>query len=248
LTVSTELFGRQMEYLSKKGYRSISLGDLVDFHLTPARRMPPRPVVITFDDGFQDNYLFAFPILRRLQFRATFFLTVDLIGTDRILEDEWIEKPDLSTDRMLSWQEVREMVEEGMDFGSHTCSHANLLAVSKRRAEEEIVESHRKLEQKIGCPPFSFCYPYGAFDEAVTAMVKAVGFKCAVVTPNRHIDKEECFSLFRAGVYGDNGLNTFKFKISKRFRCLQGQKWYWDLRTRRGRSRPSGESSGSGSR
>lgn len=241
LTVSTELFRQQMGYLKKKGCESIGLGDLVNLHLGRTCRMPARGVVITFDDGFQDNYLFAFPILKQFRFKATFFLTVDLIGTDLILEKDKIEKPDLSEDRMLSWDQVKDMREEGMDFGSHTCSHANLLTISKRQAEREIAESYSKFQQKTGYPPRFFCYPYGAFDEAVKTVVRKAGFRCAVVTPNRYIDKPGPFSLFRVGVYGPNSLNTFKFKISKWFRWLQRQKWYWNLRTYQRGVWPSGE-------
>jgi len=231
LTVSTKVFGQQMSYLKEKGYHRISLGDLLNFHLNRSFNLPAKPIVITFDDGFQDNYLYAFPILKQFGFKATFFLILDLIGTGIIFEKDKLEKPDLSKDMMLSWNEVRKMHEEGMEFGAHTCSHANLLDVSQKAAEQEIFDSYWKFEQKTGYTPLFFCYPYGVFDEGIKTLVKKAGFRGAVVTPNRHIDKEDLFTLFRVGIYGHNSLRTFKFKISKWFKCLQKQKWYWSLRT-----------------
>ncbi len=230
LTVGTELFRQQMNYLKEKGYNSVGLEELPSFHLSQTSNLSPRSVAITFDDGFQDNYIYAFPILKQFGFKATFFLTIDLIGTDLVLEKDTPDKPDLNKDRMLSWDEVRRMHEEGMDFGSHTCTHANLFSISKQQAEKEILDSYSKLGGETGASPLFFCYPYGAFNEGIKALVKKAGFKGAVVTPNRYIYNEDLFSLFRVGIYGHNNLDIFKFKISKYFRWLQRKKWFWDLR------------------
>jgi len=230
LTVNTGLFRKQMGYLKKKGYQSISLGELPNFHLNRSFNLPAKPIVITFDDGFQDNYLYAFPILKEYGYKATFFLILDLIGTDIIFEKDKMEKPNLSEDIMLSWNEVRKMHEEGMEFGSHTCSHVNLLQISPTQAEQEILEAYLRFEQKVSYPPLFFCYPYGAFDPGIKALVEKAGFRGAVVTPSRYIEKEDFFALFRVGIYGHDNLRTFKFKISKWFKCLQKQKWYWSLR------------------
>jgi len=230
LTVNPKFFRQQMSYLKEKGYQSISLDDLVNSHLNKNTDLPPKPIIITFDDGFYDNYLYAFPILKEFGFKATFFLILDLIGTDIIFEKDKLEKPDLSKDSMLSWADVKMMQEEGMEFGSHTCSHVNLINVSSQQAEQEIFGSYSKFEQKLGYPPRFFCYPYGAFDGGIKAIVEHAGFHGAVVTPRHYIDKMDTFALFRVGIYGHNNMRTFKFKISKWFKFLQKRKWYWSLR------------------
>jgi peptidoglycan/xylan/chitin deacetylase (PgdA/CDA1 family) len=234
LTVNTELFHQQMSYLKKKGYQSINLDDLVSFYLNRDSNLPDKPIVITFDDGFQDNYLYAFPILNEFGFKATFFLILDLIGTDIIFEKNKMDKPDLSKDKMLSWNEIKKMHEEGMKFGAHTCSHTNLLNISQKQAEQEIFGSYSKFVQQMDYPPLFFCYPYGVFDEGIKILVKRAGFRGAVVTPNCHLEEEDLFALFRVGIYGHNNLQTFKFKISKWFKRLQKQRWYWSLRAQEG--------------
>lgn len=230
LAVNTKAFQAQMSYLKNKGYQTIHLDDLVTYRKNRFR-LPEKPIVITFDDGFRDNYVNAYPIIKEYGFQATVFLIVDLVESDMTFKHNKIKSADSDFDKMLTWDQVKEMFQGGMEFGSHTCSHANLLNISQQQTELEILGSYSKFEQKTGYPPLFFCYPYGAFDPGIKALVEKAGFRGAVVTPNRYIEKEDLFTLFRVGIYGHNNLQTFKFKISRWFKYLQKKKWYWKLRT-----------------
>ena len=105
-----------------------------------------RNAVVTLDDGFQDNYEHALPILSRLKVPATVFLTVGYIGTDRL---PTLTRTDFMP-RPLDWREVKEMQAQGIEFGSHTITHPMLSQVSLDVARREIGESKRMLEDRLG--------------------------------------------------------------------------------------------------
>jgi len=152
-----------MEFLSRNDYSVIKLEDFVSC-LTEKREVPVRSVVITFDDGYKNNYTNAFPVLRRFNLPATIFLATDYIGTSEIFpwfnglserdqkaRENWIP---------LSWEEITEMNGDGVAFGSHTCSHANIRNMSKITFEEEIERSRGVIERQIDKTVNLFSYPF----------------------------------------------------------------------------------------
>ena len=136
LTLHPEQFEAQMAYLKEEGYTTVTIDELMDACENGAA-LPEKPVVITFDDGYEDNYEYAYPILQKYGFKATIFLIYDL--TD-------------AYPGYLTWNEIAEMKASGlMRFESHTMTHANL---SKLTAEadlrHEIADSQRLLSEKLG--------------------------------------------------------------------------------------------------
>lgn len=126
------------------------------------------PVWITFDDGFLNNYTEAFPELRAAGMTATFFVVVDrVLGGD----------PAYMTLAMM-----REMVAAGMAIGSHTLSHPRLARLAPADRRREIVDSKHRLEDALGAPVTSFCYPYGNWDAACVDVVREAGYELATST------------------------------------------------------------------
>lgn len=165
ITVSQGAFVRQMSFL-KEADRLISLKELVSL-LVIDRLALPRKVSVTFDDGTHDNYTNVFPFLRSHQLPVTVFLIT-----------EWIGKKGF-----LSWEEVREMSKEGVEFGSHTKTHAYLPSLPSRKLlEEEIRGSKEILEERLGKEVSLFSYPVGGFTEEIKKMVEEAGYKAAVTT------------------------------------------------------------------
>jgi len=198
-------FAAQMTWLKKMGYHPISLKQFLACQ-HECRPIPVRSVVITFDDGYADNYTHAYPVLQKHNIPATIFLVSGYIG----LTNEWDEMKWLARRPLMSWAQVISLVQQGIQFGAHTCTHPLLTAVSPTQAEEEIAVSRRQLEERLGIPIDLFAYPYGEYDPTIQTMVQQAGFaaSCTVdVGLNTLITP--AFSLRRAEIQGTDSLARF---------------------------------------
>lgn len=166
LSVSPNQFDEQMGYLAQNGYNPITLDTMVA-GLRGVAALPPKPVVITFDDGYVDLYFNAFGILRKYGFRAVAFIPTGLIGTKYY----------------ASWEQLTEMQASGLlSFESHSVSHANLPSLSKDRLVSELIESKKTLEAKFGVPINFIAYPYGTSNVQVQEAAKSAGYVGALGT------------------------------------------------------------------
>jgi len=176
LTVSPDCFGFQMWLMAKLGYRTISMDELADG--VESGCLPCRRFVVSFDDGYADFYEHALPILERHDFTAIVYLVASRVGE----VDRWDEGLGFPLKPLLSWDQIRSMAGRGIEFGSHTCSHARLTTLDDGRLRDEIALSRTMLEEGLQRPVRHFCYPYGAHDAQVIEAVKAAGFRTAVTT------------------------------------------------------------------
>jgi peptidoglycan/xylan/chitin deacetylase (PgdA/CDA1 family) len=175
-TINIDLFKQQMDYLKDNDYRVISISQLLE--CIENNFFPEKPVVITIDDGFKSVYTLAFPILKEYGFPATLFLYTDYIanGTNQ-----------------LSWQEIKEMiVDMGMEIGSHSLSHSNLINMKQNesyldyvtRIKKEIFLSKTILERNTGSTVNSFAYPYGVYSQEIIMLAKQAGYKALLNVNN----------------------------------------------------------------
>ncbi len=158
LWVKTSQFRRQMEYLKKRGYTTITFSQWRD-SLIAKTPLPQKPVLVTFDDGYANNYTEAYPILKELGMKGNIFLVYEMMDGHNAWHDPATERhvP------MLTWAQIREMQEGGvMEMGSHTMRHRNLAAIPAEDVRWELVESKKRLEEKLGREMVGFAYPYGA--------------------------------------------------------------------------------------
>ena len=198
ITVSAKTFERQMLFLKKHNYKVIPLEAISDF-IAKKKKIPPRTIVLTLDDGYKDNYIYAFPVLKKYNFPATIFIIVSEVG-----------RPG-----RLSWEEIKEMQGSGLIiFGSHTINHP-LLNFIKADQEliKEISDSKKILEEGLGRRVNSFCYPMGRFSDKVRQAVIAAGYKIAVATnPGKKYPSNDIFVLKRLRI-SENAGNLFVFWI-----------------------------------
>lgn len=170
--VNPEIFNKQMEYIKKKGYEVITLDALVR-SIKDRKQLKRNKVVITFDDGYKDNFSYAYPVLKKFGFPATIFLVTDSMGKYSID----------STSNFLSWDDIIVMSKNKISFGGHTKTHLYLGNMRDLKVlREEIGGSKKAIEQKIGVPADYFCYPVGGFNETVVAVVVDAGYKGACTT------------------------------------------------------------------
>ncbi|MDY7076301.1 MAG: polysaccharide deacetylase family protein [Chloroflexota bacterium] len=194
-SVSPEDFEEQIRFLSQE-YNVILLEDLIA--CTQKKDIPANSVVITLDDGFEDNYTYAYPILKKYSVPATVFVIVERLDHATTPQKESEEE---KSGPYLSWDQVVEMSRNGISFGSHTLTHPWLTEVTLEEAQREIVESKARLEQRIGKPVRLFAYPGGRvcdFNEDIKAIVAASGYSGACV-----------------GLNGTNGLNTDPYLLRR---------------------------------
>lgn len=222
LAVSTVQFDRQIQLLVHRGWRSLTLSEFYAEFITLGKKLK-KVFVVTFDDGYRDNYLFAFPILQKYNIKATIFLVTDLLDTSKYLyfTDALMPYEFSDIDRSLTLEQIQKMSDYGIEFGSHTLTHARLDAIELAEAEQEIYQSKKKLEQYLNCEVKSFCYPYGALNNDVAELVRKSGYCCAVVTPSRSEINETTFTLHRSGVYQSDSLFKFRLKCTKLFYAIR---------------------------
>lgn len=161
--VSASTFAAQMDHLAAREIAVISLDALVA-SLTGGPAVPERAVVITFDDGWRSQYAYAFPVLQRHGFTATFFVFTNPIGR---------------SPRFMTWAQVTDLRRAGMTIGSHGWTHPHLTTASPRELQQEIVESRQTLEQRLGTRITLFAYPFGEHPPAAEDAVRRAGYVAA---------------------------------------------------------------------
>lgn len=166
LTVTPERFNRDLIRLSDNGYQTISLAQFNKFISGSSVSLPPKPILITFDDGYADNYENAYFSLLNYGMVATFFIITDLLWTPG----------------RVSPENIREMQQNGMAFGSHTMRHRNLANLPLADIEEELNCSRTTLESILGIPIDSIAYPQGGYNANVIKTAKAAGYRCGFTT------------------------------------------------------------------
>jgi len=167
-------------------------------------------LVITFDDGDRSIYHYAFPILKKYGVRAIVFLIVDYIGMD----DLWDITPLGGKSPHLSWDEIREMKEWGIVFGSHTMSHRNLTKLTAAEMVHELGESKRALEEQLG-PVDCISYPFNRVNSDVIRQVKQAGYKFGFGGKGG-----SDLLIKKEAVYITDNIRSLSTKISERPRIL----------------------------
>ena len=205
-------FAKQMAFLKKQGFVFYTVSDMIDSYLKHGR-FPSRGIAITFDDGWNDNYENAFPVLRQLNIKATVFLISSCIGQISNKAQSVGEGPRAH----LSKLEIREMQEYGIEFGSHTLSHKLLDRISPEEVKIEVEQSKKQLEDILKAPCNVFAYPGGHYDEVARRLVKDAGYRVAFTTRYGPVDHFDPFALNRTEILRRD---RFVYQFARKVRPL----------------------------
>lgn len=164
-TVGSKSFEYQMAFMKRHGFQVISFDDLV-IGIKEGQEFARNTVVLQFDDGYEDNYKYAFPVLKKYGFPAIVFLISDKIGA-----------PDY-----LTWDQIKEMEKYNVVAGAHTRHHVYLPQVSETQARDEIAGSKKVIEEHLGHRIDYFAYPSGGFTAEDKRLIKEAGYKAALTT------------------------------------------------------------------
>ncbi|MGM0422379.1 MAG: polysaccharide deacetylase family protein, partial [Pseudomonadota bacterium] len=197
LNIHPAHFDRQIGDLVKKGYRFLTVSELAA-EIKAGKTRFAKTALITFDDGFDNNYTHAFPVLKKHGAKATIYLSPEYQGIPFLQDDQ-----------------IQEMADSGLiEFGAHTLHHVNLTKTDAKTADQEISQSKEKVQVLSGKPCLSFAYPYGRYGDDHIEMVKQAGFTSAVTTHKKPFcpDAGSLYTLPR--LTGDGRMNRLQWHIA----------------------------------
>ena len=217
--VTVEQFEEQMKYLKKKGYETVTFKDLLNNRYKQRFDKDKKWIMLTFDDGYKDNYENAFPILKKYQFKGIIYVL------DGIEYNKWdVDNPGNPEKRftLMNQDELLEMQNYGIEFGGHTSTHPRLAELSTEQVKSEIINSKSNIEKIIGKELLSFAYPYGSLNEEVKRIPQEAGYKFAVATDSGSIVfSDDLFEIRRIGIFPTNNLFNFKRKVSGKYNFIK---------------------------
>lgn len=210
LTVTPALFKQQLDYLQQQGYHTITFNQLFDA-LYFGAPLPTRPIILTFDDGYDDVYTFAMPLLKQHGFSGMFYIISGKVG--------WVG--------YMNWGQLHTLLANGMQIGSHTIHHVDMgqtFLYSKALAQQELQLSKAKLEKQLGIVIQQFCYPSGEpfrseslyLQQQIVALLATDGYVGATTDPGQtgiYQHSLAPFDLLRIRVDGRETFNEFVFNL-----------------------------------
>jgi len=194
LTVDSAVFDSQMAYLVQSGYTSYSAEELVTA-LKSHTPLPQKSIVITFDDGYDDAYTYAFPILKKHHLKGNFMIPTGLVG-----------KLDYMT-----WEQLQDMKKDSsMSIYNHTVSHASLGGEGREKVLYEIAYANQQLSDHLGMKSTIFTYPYGSFSDVVMQVLSETGFTAAFTTLPGEVQCDTTLMQLHRTRIGNSPLSFYK--------------------------------------
>ncbi|GAA0456438.1 polysaccharide deacetylase family protein [Streptomyces sp. NPDC046215] len=208
LSVAPEAFAAQMGVLARRGFTPMTTNQLAIAWRTGSG-LPPKPVLITFDDGYEGVHRHALPVLVEHGFVATLFTSTG-----------WVRggyETGGALDLMLSWDQVRELAEAGMEIGGHSHTHPQLDQLTDEHLWFEVLRCREILTLELGRAPVSFAYPYGYSDRRVRRAVGSAGFGVSLAVGNALASRPQGpYALERVTVRRSTALHEFERLVEGR--------------------------------
>lgn len=199
LRVSKENFRKQMKYLKDNNYTTLTLDELYNYMIT-GKLLPKKPIIITLDDGYADNYTNAYPVLKELKLKATVFVITNTIDSEK---------------NFLTSKQIKTMDSNNIRIESHTASHEHLTKISYKDNLKTMISSKSKLEKLLNRKINYIAYPYGEYNENTIKAARESGYKLAFSTEYGFIDKNDnIYSLGRIFVNSNFTFQQFKAKLN----------------------------------
>lgn len=192
LRVPKEDFGAEMKWLYENGYRTVTLDDLY-IAIQSNQPFPPKTVAVTLDDGYEDNYVNAFPVLKQYHFVATIFMIAGNVGKSAC----------------LTAAQLKEMSDYGIRIESHTQSHPHMKTLGYEQQLQELVSANKTLETITGQKPLYLAYPYGEYNDDTITAAKAAGYCMAFTMSGPWKNPQSIFYTFPR-VFVDKDLAKFQ--------------------------------------
>lgn len=194
LTISPDIFEQQLNYLKEKKYQTITMEELFKA-LYYNKKLPSKSIILTFDDGYDNHYYNVYHLLKKYNFKGSFYIITSLIGQPG----------------RLNQQQIKEMANNGMEFGSHSINHPDFSQLNEQEIDNELYRSKLSIEKIINKEIYSFCYPAGKYDSRSFDLLKKEGYLLALtVNSGTTVSSDHPFEIPRLRIDGKNPLEDFK--------------------------------------
>ncbi|MGW2560247.1 polysaccharide deacetylase family protein [Streptomyces sp. NPDC001514] len=208
LSVSPEAFAEQMELIGERGFTPVTTAEL-GRAWRRGEPLPTRPVLITFDDGYEGVHRHALPVLAKRGFASTLFVSTGWLRGEH--------ETGGAIDTMLDWDQVRALAAAGTEIGGHTHTHPQLDQLDDRRLRYETLRCREIIAGETGAAPVSFAYPYGYSSRRVRHMVRAAGFAQSLAVGNALARRRQGpYALERVTVRRSTGIEEFERLVEGR--------------------------------
>ncbi|OGC78508.1 MAG: hypothetical protein A2145_02200 [candidate division Zixibacteria bacterium RBG_16_40_9] len=207
---SQKQFSGQLKFLQAEGYRFVSLEEAFQ------KSFPEKALALTFDDGYENIYTTAFPVLQELDIPATAFMVTGFVGK----YNSWDFNFGRKGLKHLSWEQIKEMAKDGISFGSHTVNHPDLTKLDKKYVDYELKTSKEILEDKLGQEVKFLSYPFGKYNSFIKARACEFGYKKAfTLYSDGSSNNSDSYAIKRIGVYRFDTPLSLKIKLEGGFWC-----------------------------
>lgn len=219
IAVHIDEFKLHMEILQRLGYTTITFKDYSLFSENKLN-LPKKPIIITFDDGYESIYKEVYPIMENYSMTGVIFA----LGDREIKHSMW-DFPHTEPQPLLNQQQIIELHEAGFEIGSHGLTHADLTTLPREKAWDEISRSRMLLEILIGAPVSSFAYTYGKTNPLIKQLVIEAGYKiaCGTYTGPMTINKDH-YEIRRILISGNLGITNYALKLVRPYIFAE---WLW---------------------
>ncbi|WP_235901370.1 polysaccharide deacetylase family protein [Anaerovibrio slackiae] len=192
LSVPLADFEQHMKWLKEYGYTSITPEELYEF-IVNGSELPEKPVLITFDDGYKDNYTNAYPIMKKYGFKGTIFVVTGFLGV---------------YDNYMTWEQAKELADNGFSIESHTYSHKSMTEASDEEISKELTKSRDTIKNKLGIDADFMAYPTGTYNLHIAELVQKAGYKGAFTIKYDNVSRESnVYALERVPIFHTENTN-----------------------------------------
>lgn len=195
-------FEKQVQLIRSLG---VPVRNLTNYLNTPCDK---RGVALTFDDGFESAFRYAFPILERYNMTATVFVIAGYIGQYNTWDVSFGKRA-----RLMNWDHIRQLQHAGWEIGSHTLTHKDLTVLLPTQRKRELIDSKQLIEQQLKCCSSILSYPFGNTDSRTIKDSKAAGYQGGVVMTEASTECDPEYTVFRYGVYRFDTLASVHRKL-----------------------------------
>lgn len=196
-SISENVFVEQMEYLQSAGYHVVTIDDAIK-GLQGEKELPTKPLLLTFDDGYKDNFYIMWPILQRYNYPATVFVATSLIATEGF----------------MTWKDIKAAHDDGIDFASHTINHKALANLTDDEIRFELAQSKRLFKDNLDIEIEYLAYPFGSYNQAMFPILQETGYKAAFTgNLGTSSEKTQVYELERVNIVQETGKYQFRLKL-----------------------------------
>jgi peptidoglycan/xylan/chitin deacetylase (PgdA/CDA1 family)/glycosyltransferase involved in cell wall biosynthesis len=215
--VTTKNFAKHLRFFALRGLQSITFSEYLAYAAgdKPLQEFPRKPFILTFDDGYRDNYVNMLPLTEKFGFKGVLFL----LGDFQANVNFWDIGEDVEANRIMNTEQKKSFVDHGWEIGAHTLTHPHLTQLSDEDVLREVCESRDRIEQELQAKVVTFAYPYGTYDDRIKGLVRQSGFEFGIATDTggRTIEDDR-FAVFRVNMFPDESLFSLYKKTSSWYR------------------------------